>query len=1054
MSWQVSRWTVWSKICLATFVLSFSHILEASALLSDDFNPSTSEPNPSWRFYDPYDTSNIKDPGESAHSFDGTNALISIPKGSSHDLWKTNNTNKAPRLLQITPNTDFKFEVKFETSPKIKHQLQGVIIQQSDNIFLRFDVFYNTSGVHLFIAYIDGTTGKVTTHKSVALPKSPNYRQVIRSGDHWTLRYSDNGTTWTDAAKFTQKLTVTEVGFFAGTVGVNPKFLSSVDYFIDLDEPITDTDTWTPPAVENTPPPVINTWYKYGQPTSGQQGLSQKWVNILGNVSTEISLSSFVYTVNGGSEKTLRFGADSRRLQKAGDFNIEIDQTNLNVGLNRIEIKAKDSNDQVTSKVVIVNHNPSHLWPLPYTANWTSLSNIQDIENMAHVVDGLWKLTPNGIRTVETGYDRFISIGDTNWESNYEVTVPITLHSGFSGVGFGVGWQGHEGVRNPKIEWPLQALAWIRGPIQRPTLEIITYGGLPPGLGTWENTVTPDPQHSLALSKNVTYMLKSSSIPIGSGKSQFSVKFWPQNEAEPSTWNVKADVPSRNGSVFLVAYNADVTFGNVSIREEGTSSNPVVSNPPGDTTPPVTSNINVVTTKSTATITWKTNEPSNSQVEYGRSENYGLKGNNSAQATTHSVTLTGLNSNTDYHYQVKSADKKNNTGSSGDLTFKTSAGDISPPPAPGGDLTPPVISNIKAVVTGTTATITWTTDEAADSRVNYGQTSSFGLTANSSTRGKAHTQVLTGLSLGADYHYQVSSTDGNNNTSSSGNRVFTIKPAPGTTPADVIPPVISDIQIAVANTTATISWVTNELSTSSVNYGKTIAYGSDVKGSSTRALKHSAVLTNLTPKTKYHYQIKVLDNSNNSKSSVNMEFTTKTAKDIKPPAISNIQATINGSLAIVTWETDEPSSSIINYGTDEKYGEKVSDLVLTTKHRLSLNLMPNTDYFYQIKSVDSSDNAADLKGVYKSAKVVGVTEEAKECLFNWAEKQYPELFKPELAGTKTELFEEYTYRYYSKNNVYLGFFQNKEVHLLEANKTEEIVNAGEIEPFLKMAECQ
>jgi hypothetical protein len=308
--------------------------------------------------------------------------------------------------------------------------------------------------------------------------------------------------------------------------------------------------------------------------------------------------------------------------------------------------------------------------------------------------------------------------------------------------------------------------------------------------------------------------------------------------------------------------------------------------------------------------------------------------------------------------------------------------------------------------------------------------------------------------LGADYHYQVSSTDSNNNASSSGNRVFTIRPAPDTTPADVIPPVISDIQIAVANTTATISWVTNELSTSSVNYGKTIAYGSDIKDSSTRALKHSAVLTNLTPNTKYHYQIKASDNSNNAKSSADMEFTTKTVKDTAPPVISNIQAEIQGSLAIVTWETDEPSTSIINYGVSEKYGKNVSDLVLTTKHKLSLTLMPNTDYYYQIKSVDSSDNAAVLEGVYKSGKAVGVTEKARECLFNWAEKQYPELFKPEIAGTPTELFEEYAYRFYSNSNVYLGFFQNKKIHLLEANKAEGIVDVGDIEPFLKMAGCQ
>ncbi len=417
-------------------------------------------------------------------------------------------------------------------------------------------------------------------------------------------------------------------------------------------------------AGENVPAPVINTWYRYGQPSSGQLGLSQKWMNILGNVSTQVSLSSFVYSVNGGTDKTLRVGSDHRRLQDKGDFNIEIDHTSLNVGLNQIEIKAKDSQGQESSKVVTLNYDPTQFWPLPYTANWGAVTDIKDIENIAHVVDGLWKLTSNGIRTIQTGYDRSIAIGDNTWASDYEVTVPFTPHTGFSGIGFAVGWQGHEGVRDPKIEWPLQALAWVRGPISHPTLEILTYGGLPPGPNTWENVVTPDPQYSVSVSKDVTYMLKSSSSPIGNGKSRFSVKLWPQSESEPIGWNVSADIKTREGSVFLVAYNTDVTFGNVTVKPISTSV---------DNTPPVINNIQVSSVShSTATITWMTDEPSNSVINYGLNSSYRSKKVGSTQATTHNITLTGLTPNTTYHYQVKSADRSNNTASSNDRVFTTS----------------------------------------------------------------------------------------------------------------------------------------------------------------------------------------------------------------------------------------------------------------------------------------------------------------------------------------------------------------------------------------------
>ena len=934
----------------------FSH--EVLAILSDDFNASTPEPNPTWRFYDPFDTSDSQDAGEATLTFDGTNALIDIPKGLTHDLWKTANKNKAPRLLQTSTNTDFKFEVKFETTPKIKHQLQGIIVQQNDNVFLRFDVFYNISSVQLFIAYVDGATGTVTTHKSITLSKSPDYRQVIRSGDNWIFRYSSDGSNWKDVT-FAQQMNVKEVGVFAGTAGVNPRFLSSVDYFIDLDQPVNDNDTWTPPPSSSVPPPVINTWYRYDQSSSGQLGLSQKWINVQGNVSTDISLASLVYTVNGGSEQSLNFGSDRRRLPETGDFNIEIDNTNLNVGFNQIEIKAKDSDGQLSTKVVTINYSPENHWPFPYTANWGAITKIQDIENIAHVVDGLWKLSPNGIRVVQPGYDRTIAIGDMTWASNYEVTVPITLHSGFSGIGFAVGWQGHEGVRFPKIEWPLQALAWIHGPITKPKLEIITYGGLPSNGGDWEHIVKPDPRngepsHFLSISKEITYMLKSSSSPLGNGMSRFSVKFWPKNEDEPVTWDLEADIPSRDGSVLLVAHKADATFGNVFVKAV-----PLSSLPPENSDRPVISNVKVTTTKSTATVTWNTDKPANSVLDYGSNNLYGSNKNDPTKTTAHSISLTDLNSNTAYHYQAKSADSNNNTASSGDKVFTTKTDtDISPPSLP---------------------------------------------------------------------------------PSGGGG---------GTPPTDTTPPIISDIQVSVANTTATITWVTNEPSDSIINYGRNTIYGLNVN-KSTQSKEHSLTLRGLNPITEYHFQIKSADSSNNIVSSNDMTFTTKKEADKTMPVISNIQVSITDLLATVTWDTGEPATSEINVGLDSNYGGNVNDDSLVEKHKVQLSLpesISDINYFYQIKSIDSSNNVASSTGVY-----ILKANKGKECLFNWAEKQYPALFSP--ASVQSQLFENYKYRYYRKTNIYLGFFKDKKVHLLEANKTDGIVDVGDIESFLKLAGC-
>ena len=433
---------------------------------------------------------------------------------------------------------------------------------------------------------------------------------------------------------------------------------SSIDYFDKSDAYLMDgKNIRISQRSVRVSPPVISTWNGSAQPTIqfGRPGVSQKWVNILGNVSSDINLSALTYTLNDGLEKSLSFHP-RRRLEKLGDFNIEIDYNNLNVGLNSIEIKAKDSQDQVSTKVVTINYTPGNYWPIPYIADWGILTTIQDVENIAHVVDGLWKLTNDGIRTVQTGYDRTIAIGDETWPTdNYEVTVPFTLHSNFSGIGFAVGWQGHKGGSSPRKGWPLQALAWLRKK-NKTSFNIVTYGGLI----DWE--VNRASQEVTPLVVGEKYMLKSYSKPLNNGMSQFNVKFWKQSEGEPIAWNMHADVPTRDGSVLLVAHKADVTFGNVSIKQA--SSSP-------DTASPVISNIQVAANNSTATITWKTNELSNSVVNYGLNSNYGLNVNNRDQIRDHSITLTGLNSNTTYHYQVKSADNSNNIVSSENRVFTT-----------------------------------------------------------------------------------------------------------------------------------------------------------------------------------------------------------------------------------------------------------------------------------------------------------------------------------------------------------------------------------------------
>ncbi len=93
---------------------------------------------------------------------------------------------------------------------------------------------------------------------------------------------------------------------------------------------------------------------------------------------------------------------------------------------------------------------------------------------------------------------------------------------------------------------------------------------------------------------------------------------------------------------------------------------------PVDTTPPVISNVAVNgITASGATITWTTDEASDSVVEYGLTTSYGNSVSNATTVTSHGISLTGLSGNTLYHYRVKSTDDAGNTATSVDHSFQT-----------------------------------------------------------------------------------------------------------------------------------------------------------------------------------------------------------------------------------------------------------------------------------------------------------------------------------------------------------------------------------------------
>jgi hypothetical protein len=71
-----------------------------------------------------------------------------------------------------------------------------------------------------------------------------------------------------------------------------------------------------------------------------------------------------------------------------------------------------------------------------------------------------------------------------------------------------------------------------------------------------------------------------------------------------------------------------------------------------------------------------------------------------------------------------------------------------------------------------------------------------------------------------------------------------------------------------------------------------------------------------------------------------------------------------------------------------------------------------------------------------------------DCLFNWAERNYPSLFSPAAASLT---LGPYYYRYYSGTNIYLGVSTDNHVYFLDAGGLDDV---GAQSGWFATAGCQ
>ena len=324
----------------------------------------------------------------------------------------------------------------------------------------------------------------------------------------------------------------------------------------------------------------------------------------------------------------------------------------------------------------------------------------------------------------------------------------------------------------------------------------------------------------------------------------------------------------------LTSHHTITSTSNLAVISESRSNTnidrAVIESPP---VPPVISGRNVTVTATTATVNWQTDVIATSRVDYGLTNTYGFTVSDATPVTSHQLSLVGLACNTTYRYQITSAASPSGaTAVTPNATFTTAA-------------CLPVISNVQVAPTVNSASVTWTTDLASSSTVDFGLTSAYGSTATGPGSVTSHVVQLNGLACSTTYHFAVSSKTAQSAPASSPNATFTTAACINTQP-----PVISNVQVAPTVNSASVTWTTDLASSSTVDFGLTSAYGSTATGPGS-VTSHVVQLNGLACSTTYHFAVSSKTAQSAPASSPNATFTTAACVNTQPPIQGGASAT-------------------------------------------------------------------------------------------------------------------------------------------------------------------
>ncbi len=402
-------------------------------------------------------------------------------------------------------------------------------------------------------------------------------------------------------------------------------------------------------------------------------------------------------------------------------------------------------------------------------------------------------------------------------------------------------------------------------------------------------------------------------------------------------------------------------------------------------------------------ITWKTNEPADSLVNFSLQPNYGTIRVPTADKTEHEVTINNLEPGKVYYFRVASADENGNQSISADYRLNTDTAQDNPQDTSNSS-NPETVSTeslieainqitnpqqlqeilnetVKAIqgvtedltIVGpptvipesTTATIKWTTDRPATSEVLFSPLIGFdgnNYEFSQQSTGEAvteHEVKLIGLDPFTEYNFKVVSSDEFNIVGESKNFTFKTK---------AVAPGIRNLKIVkVEENSATLAWNTTVPTKALVEYQDQTTGKQNSVGRPTFTTSHQMRLSDLTLGTRYVAFVIAENSSGDRVRSQPIQFIT--VKDVLPPIISNVtnESTLfPGSEArvqtIIEWDTDEPADCLLTYqegiadGAESHTLKKEKKSYVTEHVEVTVDLSPATVYQFYLTCSDESGN--------------------------------------------------------------------------------------------------